>query len=75
LWADLGTGPRHVLADIAAGRSPYSTARTSNSRGGAVRSALSDLEGRGSIIQLGSGRGTTWRIVDPLLRVWILDNR
>jgi hypothetical protein len=75
LWADLGTGARHVLADIAAGRSPYSAARTSNSRGGAVRSALSDLEGRGSIIQLGSGRGTTWRIVDPLLRVWILDNR
>jgi uncharacterized protein len=75
LWGDLVSGPRHVLADIAAGLSPYSSGRSSASRGGAVRNALLDLEGRGLVVQLGSGRGSTWRIVDPLLRQWILDNR
>jgi hypothetical protein len=75
LWGDLGTGPRHVLADVAAGLSPYSTGRTSASRGGAVRGALRDLEGRGLVVQVGAGRGSSWRVVDPLLRQWITEIR
>lgn len=73
VWTDLPTGQRRVLSTVAEQQRPYARS-SSGSRGGAVRSSLRRLVDRGDLIAdptMPSG----YRVVDPLLGVWLREDR
>ncbi len=68
IWTGLPTGQRRVLATLAHGESLYGSRRQhGGSRGGATKSALNALIARGEVDVPATG----YRIVDPLLALWI----
>jgi hypothetical protein len=76
VWSSLPTSQRRVLTAIAENREGLYAAgrRQGGSRGGAVRTAVEALRDRGEIAEdpiAASG----WRLVDPLLAVWVNEGR
>ena len=69
-WLALPSGQRRVLAAVAAGDRPYGASSVGGSRGGAVRSALDALVGRGDVVAAPGG-SPRYRLVDPLLAAWV----
>jgi hypothetical protein len=73
IWTGLSTGQRRVLAAVAENREGLYAGgrRHGGSRGGAVKSATRALADLGEIAE--DGRAPTgYRLVDPLLRRWIV---
>jgi hypothetical protein len=75
-WSSLPTSHRRVLTAIAENRQGIYAAgrRQGGSRGGAVRSAVEALHGRGEISE-DPETASGWRLVDPLLAVWVNEGR
>ena len=67
LWDALSAAQRRVLLDVAHGRPPY---RSEGARGAAVKNALARLQASGVVLRI-PGRRPTWRLVDPVLAVWL----
>jgi len=76
IWSGLSAGQRRVLSAIADGREGLYAAgrRYGGSRGGAVKSAAEALADLGEVAP-DSRTGTGYRVVDPLLREWIVAGR
>jgi hypothetical protein len=75
-WSALPTSQRRVLTAIAENREGIYAAgrRQGGSRGGAVRSAVEALRDRGEIVE-DADTASGWRLVDPLLAVWVNEGR
>jgi len=75
-WSSLPTSQRRVLTAIAENREGIYAAgrRQGGSRGGAVRNAVEALRDRGDIVEDESAVAG-WRLVDPLLTVWVNEGR
>jgi uncharacterized protein len=73
IWTALSTGQRRVLSTVAENREGLYAGgrRHGGSRGAAVKSAIEALADRGEVMPDPEAR-TTYRVVDPLLREWIL---
>ena len=67
LWDGLSAAQRRVLLDVAHGRPPY---RSEGARGAAVKNALAHLQASGVVLRI-AARRPTWRLVDPVLAVWL----
>jgi uncharacterized protein len=73
IWTGLSTGQRRVLSAVAENREGLYAAgrRHGGSRGAAVKTAVQALVDQGEIA-LDSDERTGYRVVDPLLREWII---
>ena len=73
IWTGLSTGQRRVLSTVAENREGLYAGgrRHGGSRGAAVKSAIEALADRGEVMADPEAR-TGYRVVDPLLREWIL---
>lgn len=75
VWSALATTQRRALTAIAENTRLYASERShGGSRGGAVRSAVRTLEGRGEILPDQSTL-SGYRLTDPLLAAWITEDR
>jgi hypothetical protein len=76
IWTGLSTGQRRALSTVAENREGLYAGgrRHGGSRGGAVKSAVRGLADRGEIVEAAETR-TGLRVVDPLLREWIVAGR
>jgi len=75
IWTGLSTGQRRVLSVIAGNASGlYAGKRQGGSRGGAVKTATGALLDLGEISRDPS-TVSRYRVVDPLLREWIVNGR
>ena len=72
-WTGLTAVERRLLVALAAGAAPYAR-QAGQSRGGAIRHALAQLEAGGQIVRDPSV-GNGWRVVDPLLAHWLRQGR
>jgi len=73
IWTGLSTGQqRRVVAAVAENREGLYAGRRRHggSRGGAVKSAIRALAGRGEVVDE-ARTATGYRVVDPLLRHWV----
>ena len=75
-WSSLPTSQRRVLTAIAENREGIYAAgrRQGGSRGGAVRNAVEALRDRGDVVE-DETAVAGWRLVDPLLAVWVNEGR
>jgi hypothetical protein len=73
IWTGLSTGQSRVLSSVAENREGLyaSGRRHGGSRGGAVKSAIATLADLGEIRE-DRAMPTGHRLVDPLLRQWIV---
>jgi hypothetical protein len=76
VWSGLSVGQRRVLVSIAENSDAlYAAARShGGSRGGAVSTAVRVLVDAGEVVDDPDTR-TGYRVVDPLLAVWLIDGR
>jgi hypothetical protein len=76
IWTGLSTGQRRALSAVAENREGLYAAgrRHGGSRGGAVRTAVDALSDLGEVAADDTTR-TGYRVVDPLLREWIIAGR
>jgi hypothetical protein len=73
IWTGLSTGQRRVLSTIAENAEGLYAGgrRHGGSRGGAVSAAVRALADFGEVVE-DAGAPTGWRLVDPMLREWVL---
>lgn len=76
IWTSLPVSQRRVLVTVAEGMTPLygRHQRHGGSRGGTVRNAVHALADRGEIVT-DEALVTGYRLVDPLLRSWILEGQ
>jgi hypothetical protein len=75
VWSNLSPSHRRALTAVAENTDALYAAgrRHGGSRGGAIHAAVKALEDRGEIAQDPSAR-TGYRLTDPLLAAWIVDD-
>ena len=74
VWSGLPTGQRRVLAQVADNTAGLYAVSAAGGRGGSVGAALAALADRGEVVPDSAGR-TGHRVVDPLLGLWVWDDR